>query len=245
MVPSEEIGPLALYLEKQRELRRISEELEQLKSNRTIEAAMRIKHEIDALLADYELTPEQLLEALCTLFDLAKPYGYEGNGLDRGPAPGKGEKPTDSSGSRASQPKSIQKDAAGQNGTGKGAKGDRQKRRASGQAAGTTNTALVPPRKVTISSKRGKKSLSESPSPGQPTAASVESSPKKQAQPSTKASAGKSAAPVSRRQTKVYTNPHTGEVVRTRGSNHRILNEWRREYGPEVVDEWWVTEGGD
>lgn len=35
-----------------------------------------------------------------------------------------------------------------------------------------------------------------------------------------------------------YQNPHTGEVVVTRGGNHRILNQWREEYGEDAVKSW-------
>jgi hypothetical protein len=37
---------------------------------------------------------------------------------------------------------------------------------------------------------------------------------------------------------KTYTNPHTGEVVETRGGNHKILNVWKAEYGAEEVRSW-------
>lgn len=35
-----------------------------------------------------------------------------------------------------------------------------------------------------------------------------------------------------------YKNPHSGEVVKTRGGNHKRLNEWRTKYGKEAVDSW-------
>jgi hypothetical protein len=35
-----------------------------------------------------------------------------------------------------------------------------------------------------------------------------------------------------------YKNPHTGEVVETRGGNHKTLKEWRKEYGAEAVKSW-------
>ncbi len=41
-----------------------------------------------------------------------------------------------------------------------------------------------------------------------------------------------------KRPMKTYTNPHTGEVVKTRGGNHKTLNEWRQEYGKETVQSW-------
>ena len=36
----------------------------------------------------------------------------------------------------------------------------------------------------------------------------------------------------------VYENPHTGEVVKTRGKHHRTLNEWRGKYGDKEVESW-------
>lgn len=36
----------------------------------------------------------------------------------------------------------------------------------------------------------------------------------------------------------IYRNPHTGEAVKTKGGNHKTLNEWREKYGAEKVDSW-------
>lgn len=36
----------------------------------------------------------------------------------------------------------------------------------------------------------------------------------------------------------IYKNPHTGEVVKTRGGNHVTLKEWREKYGADKVDSW-------
>ncbi|WP_409286718.1 histone-like nucleoid-structuring protein, MvaT/MvaU family [Pseudomonas guariconensis] len=52
---------------------------------------------------------------------------------------------------------------------------------------------------------------------------------------------GKSLAPKqvrAPRQLKVYKNPHTGETVETKGGNHGRLNEWKREYGADIVKGW-------
>lgn len=38
-----------------------------------------------------------------------------------------------------------------------------------------------------------------------------------------------------------YKNPHTGEVVKTRGGNHKTLKEWREKYGKDTVDQWKET----
>ncbi|WP_460146792.1 histone-like nucleoid-structuring protein, MvaT/MvaU family [Pseudomonas sp. S2_A02] len=40
------------------------------------------------------------------------------------------------------------------------------------------------------------------------------------------------------RQVKIYKNPHTGEVVETKGGNHKILKEWKAKYGTERVESW-------
>ena len=37
---------------------------------------------------------------------------------------------------------------------------------------------------------------------------------------------------------KTYKNPNTGEVVKTRGGNHKVLNEWRQKHGKETVQSW-------
>ncbi len=48
------------------------------------------------------------------------------------------------------------------------------------------------------------------------------------------------AKPVARRprQVKVYKNPHTGEVVETKGGNHKTLKEWKAEHGSAIVESW-------
>jgi hypothetical protein len=40
------------------------------------------------------------------------------------------------------------------------------------------------------------------------------------------------------RQTKQYNNPHTGEVIETKGGNHKQLKEWKAEYGADTVESW-------
>ncbi|MDI2593110.1 DNA binding protein [Pseudomonas sp. 681] len=37
---------------------------------------------------------------------------------------------------------------------------------------------------------------------------------------------------------KVYKNPHTGEIVETKGGNHKTLKEWKAEHGAAVVESW-------
>lgn len=41
-----------------------------------------------------------------------------------------------------------------------------------------------------------------------------------------------------KRAMKTYKNPHTGEVVKTRGGNHKTLKEWREKYGADMVASW-------
>jgi len=41
-----------------------------------------------------------------------------------------------------------------------------------------------------------------------------------------------------KRPMKTYKNPHTGEVVKTRGGNHKTLNEWRQKWGKDAVQSW-------
>ena len=41
-----------------------------------------------------------------------------------------------------------------------------------------------------------------------------------------------------KRPLKTYRNPHTGEVVETRGGNQKTLKAWREQYGKEQVDSW-------
>lgn len=40
------------------------------------------------------------------------------------------------------------------------------------------------------------------------------------------------------RQVKTYKNPHTGEVVETKGGNHKILKEWKSKHGATTVESW-------
>lgn len=40
------------------------------------------------------------------------------------------------------------------------------------------------------------------------------------------------------RQVKVYKNPESGEVVETKGGNHKMLKEWKAKYGSDTVESW-------
>lgn len=40
------------------------------------------------------------------------------------------------------------------------------------------------------------------------------------------------------REVKVYKNPHNGELIETKGGNHRLLKEWKSKYGSDVVESW-------
>lgn len=40
------------------------------------------------------------------------------------------------------------------------------------------------------------------------------------------------------RDLKVFKNPHTGEIVETKGGNHKLLKAWKAEHGAAEVDSW-------
>lgn len=55
-----------------------------------------------------------------------------------------------------------------------------------------------------------------------------------------KSGASVATAPKQRRArvVKVYQNPHTGELIETKGGNHRGLKAWKEQYGAATVDSW-------
>lgn len=40
------------------------------------------------------------------------------------------------------------------------------------------------------------------------------------------------------RRAKRYINPHTDEVVETKGGNHKLLKQWKDQYGADTVESW-------
>jgi hypothetical protein len=40
------------------------------------------------------------------------------------------------------------------------------------------------------------------------------------------------------RKVKQYKNPHNGEVIETKGGNHKTLKEWKSKWGGDVVESW-------
>ena len=40
------------------------------------------------------------------------------------------------------------------------------------------------------------------------------------------------------RQVKQYKNPHNGEIIETKGGNHKLLKEWKTKHGADVVEGW-------
>jgi hypothetical protein len=40
------------------------------------------------------------------------------------------------------------------------------------------------------------------------------------------------------RDLKVFKNPHTGEIVETKGGNHKLLKAWKAEHGSAEVESW-------
>ncbi|WP_110687419.1 histone-like nucleoid-structuring protein, MvaT/MvaU family [Salinicola aestuarinus] len=51
---------------------------------------------------------------------------------------------------------------------------------------------------------------------------------------------GKSTGGRRKRKLKIYKNPNSGEVVETRGGNHKTLKAWKDEHGSETVESWVV-----
>ncbi|MGM8849155.1 histone-like nucleoid-structuring protein, MvaT/MvaU family [Salinicola halophyticus] len=43
-----------------------------------------------------------------------------------------------------------------------------------------------------------------------------------------------------KRKLKIYKNPKTGDVVETRGGNHKTLKAWKDEHGSDTVESWVV-----
>lgn len=48
--------------------------------------------------------------------------------------------------------------------------------------------------------------------------------------------------PTSKRARKIkqYKNPHNGEVIETKGGNHKTLKEWKEKWGGDVVETWFT-----
>ncbi|HDZ57312.1 MAG TPA: H-NS histone [Pseudomonas xinjiangensis] len=40
------------------------------------------------------------------------------------------------------------------------------------------------------------------------------------------------------RKVKQYKNPHNGEVIETKGGNHKTLKSWKEQYGGDTVESW-------
>lgn len=45
-------------------------------------------------------------------------------------------------------------------------------------------------------------------------------------------------APRRARLVKQYKNPNNGEVIETKGGNHKVLKQWKAQYGADVVEGW-------
>lgn len=53
----------------------------------------------------------------------------------------------------------------------------------------------------------------------------------------------RAAAPKRARKVKQYKNPHTGELVETKGGNHKTLKAWKQQYGNDTVESWMTIIG--
>ena len=49
-------------------------------------------------------------------------------------------------------------------------------------------------------------------------------------------------APTTKRARKVkqYKNPHNGEIIETKGGNHKTLKEWKAKWGSDEVESWFT-----
>jgi len=56
--------------------------------------------------------------------------------------------------------------------------------------------------------------------------------------PSAKASVGAPKGTRAARVTKIYKNPHTDEIIETKGGNHKQLKAWKEKYGSDEVISW-------
>jgi len=63
--------------------------------------------------------------------------------------------------------------------------------------------------------------------------------------PDSKVATGKKAGTGTKRARKVkqYKNPNTGEVIETKGGNHKTLKAWKEKYGSEKVESWMTILG--
>ena len=59
-----------------------------------------------------------------------------------------------------------------------------------------------------------------------------------EAKPAKGVRAAKPAVVKRARKVKQYKNPHSGEVIETKGGNHKILKEWKAKWGADVVEGW-------
>lgn len=50
--------------------------------------------------------------------------------------------------------------------------------------------------------------------------------------------AGKTVGTRRARAIKQYKNPHNGEIVETKGGNHKVLKAWKAKYGNDEVESW-------
>lgn len=50
--------------------------------------------------------------------------------------------------------------------------------------------------------------------------------------------AGEATGTRRQRSVKQYKNPHNGEVIETKGGNHKTLKEWKSKWGGDIVETW-------
>lgn len=232
---------LFAYLQKQREAQRIAAEIEALESDNVVRQSLKIKHELEALMADYELSPKELIETACLMFGFESYLVHgksdagtakESHSADQGSDAVPGASPIGSGAkaSNASVAEANTEELEGVDGVSESGgyapppRSDQAPKKSTGS-----------PKKA--ASERPKRKSGQRPAKTSLSSASASGSAGVNHKSETKT---KSGARVVRRGRKamVYENPHTGQKVVTKGANHRTLNEWREQYGEDVVASW-------
>ncbi|WP_139339087.1 hypothetical protein [Marinobacter lutaoensis] len=214
-MPTRDTSVLTQYLDKQREIR-------QLAKNAAAELTGSLKNDVQSVLTKYGLGPEQLIEAICLIFDVDNPLSSPSNSLvaaQNHVDGNQGEPSKDHD--LLSQLQSYQdsersdSDMSGQI--------DRQSSHAGG------GTGMSRPRKVSIRPRTPTSSPADGESVGDT----------KNAGPGADAfsSQGKLATDP-RKSSIVFRNPYTEEVLRVVSEDDATLQKWIEEYGEDAVESW-------
>lgn len=214
-MPTRDTSVLTQYLEKQREIR-------QLAKNAAAELTGSLKNDVQSVLNKYDLSPEQLIEAICLIFDIDNPLSSPSdshvavqNHVDE--SQGESLKGHD----LQSQPESRQDSGKPESDMGG------QVARQSSQAG--VGAGMSRPRKVSI---RPRKPATR-PAGGDP----IGETEKANSEVDASSSQGNLAAD-SGQPSIAFRNPHTEEVLRVASTDNATLQAWIEEYGEDTVESW-------